>query len=101
MGGVSVKQMEYNTRPFFEQCVDRYLTPTKNIIDTLQPAQIPFLDESDVGNTASDSKEGLLAPVACKVLMKNYVWSSSCKFGFAPTYCCFSYQDYQVGYSLR
>ena len=29
VGGVSVKQMEYNMRPFFEQCVDSYLTLTK------------------------------------------------------------------------
>ena len=29
VGGVSVKQMEYNMRPFSEQCVDSYLTLTK------------------------------------------------------------------------
>ena len=29
VGGVSVKQMEYNMRPFFEQCVGSYLTLTK------------------------------------------------------------------------
>ena len=34
VGGVSVKQMEYNMRPFFEQCVDSYLALTKKTIDT-------------------------------------------------------------------
>ena len=29
VGGVSVKQMEYNMRPFFEQCVESYLTLIK------------------------------------------------------------------------
>ena len=28
VGGVSVKQMEYNMRPFFEQCVESYITLT-------------------------------------------------------------------------
>ena len=57
-------------RPFFEQSVDSYLTFAKKIIDTLKPAKTQFLDESKVENTASDRKEGLLAPIACKVLMK-------------------------------
>ena len=57
-------------RPFFEQCVDSYLTLTKKILDTPKPAKTPFLDESKVENTASDNKEGLLAPIACKVLME-------------------------------
>ena len=69
VGGVSVKQMEYNMRPFFEQCVDIYLTITKKDINTLKPAKTPFLDESKVENS-SDNKEGFLAPVACKVLME-------------------------------
>ena len=70
MGGVSVKQMEYNMRPFFEQCVDSYLTLTKKDFSTLKPARTPFLDESKVENSSSDNEEGLLAPIACKVLMK-------------------------------
>ena len=69
-GGASVKQMESNMPPFFEQCVDSYLTLTKKIIDIRKPAKTPFLDESKVENTASDSKEGLFAPIACKVVME-------------------------------
>ena len=49
--------------------VDSYLTPTKKTIDTLKPAKTPFLDESKVENS-SENEEGMLAPVACKVLMK-------------------------------
>ena len=60
MGGVSVKQMEYNMRPFFEQCVDSYLTLTKKDISTLKPAKTPFLDETKIENSPSESK-GLLA----------------------------------------
>jgi hypothetical protein len=60
VGGVSVKQMEYNMRPFFEQCVDSYLTLTKKDISTLKPAKTPFLDESKIENSPSESKEGLL-----------------------------------------
>ena len=48
VGCVSVKQMEYNMRPFFEQCVESYLTLIKHIIDTLKPAETPFPDESKV-----------------------------------------------------
>ena len=70
VGGVSVKQMEYNMRPFFEQCVESYLTLTKKTIDTLKPAKTPFLDETKLENTPEDSKDGLLQPIACKVLMK-------------------------------
>ena len=70
VGGVSVKQMEYNMRPLFEQCVDSYLTLTKKDTSTLKPAKTPFLDETTVENSPSESKEGLLAPIACKVLMK-------------------------------
>ena len=69
VGGVPAKQMEYNMRPFFEQCVDSYFTLTKKTIDTLKPATAPFLDESKVEDS-SENKEGLLAPMACKVLMK-------------------------------
>ena len=69
VGCVLVKQMEYNMRPFFERCVDSYSTLTKHIIDTLKPARTPFLDESRVDNS-SENKEGLLAPIACKVLME-------------------------------
>ena len=43
---------------------------TKKIIHTLKPAKTPFLNESKLGCTADDSKEGLLQPIACKVLMK-------------------------------
>ena len=68
-GGVSVKQMEYNMRPLFEQCVDSFLTLTKKNINTLKAAKAPFLDELKVVNS-SDNKEGLLATIACKVLMK-------------------------------
>ena len=57
-------------RPFFEQCVESYLTLTKRDISTLKPAKTPFLDESKIENSPSESKEGLLAPIACKVLMK-------------------------------
>ena len=57
-------------RPFFEQCVDSYLTLIKKGIRTLKPAKTPFLDESKVGKSSSDNKEGLLAPVACKVLLE-------------------------------
>ena len=70
MGGVSVKQMEYNMRPFFEQCVDSYLTLIKKGISTLKPAKAPFLDETKVEDSPIESKEGLLAPIACKVLME-------------------------------
>ena len=49
--------------------MDSYLTLTKKTIDTLKPAKTPFLDESKVENS-SENKEGLLAPIACKVLMK-------------------------------
>ena len=69
VGCVSVKQMEYKMRPFFEQCVDSYLTLIKKDISTLEPAKTPFLDEPKIENSPSESK-GLLAPVACKVLMK-------------------------------
>ena len=69
VGGVSVKQMEYNMRPFFEQCVDSYLALAKNTVDIIKPAKTPFLDESKVENS-SENKEGLLAPIACKVLME-------------------------------
>ena len=31
VGGVSVKQIEYNTRPFFEQCVESYVTLVKQL----------------------------------------------------------------------
>ena len=54
-------------RPFFEQCVDRYLSLTKKTTDTLKPAKTPFLDESKLENS-SENKEGLLAPIACNVL---------------------------------
>ena len=46
-----------------------YVTLTKKDISTLKPARTPFLDESKVENS-SDNKEGLLAPIACKVLME-------------------------------
>ena len=36
----------------------------------LKPAKAPFLGESNVENSSSDNKEGLLAPIACKVLME-------------------------------
>ena len=68
-GGCVGQTIEYNTLPFFEQCVDSYLTLTKKTIDTLKPAKTPFLDESKVENS-SENTEGLLAPIACKVLMR-------------------------------
>ena len=40
------------------------------IIDILKPADAPFFDESKLESTAGDSKEGLLQPIACKVLME-------------------------------
>ena len=75
VGGVSVKQMkmDYNMRPFFEQCVDSYLTLTKKTTDTLKPAKTPFLDESKVENS-NENKEGLWALIAGKV-HANFVWS--------------------------
>ena len=45
VGGVSVNEIEYNMRPFFEQCVDSYLELTKKFKDTLKPAKTPFLDD--------------------------------------------------------
>ena len=69
VGCVSVEQMEYNMRPFFEQCVDSYLALAKKTIATLKPAKTLFLDESKVENS-SENKKGLLAPVAYKVLME-------------------------------
>ena len=50
--------------------MDSYLTLTKKDISTLKPAKTPFLDETKIENSPSESKEGLLAPIACKVLMK-------------------------------
>ena len=62
-------------RPFFEQCVDSLLTIIKKTTDTLKPAKTPFLDESKVENSSED-EEGLLAPIACKVLRKILrIWS--------------------------
>lgn len=69
VGGVSVKQMGYNMRPFFEQCVGSYLALIKKIIDILKPAKTSFLDESKLESTADDGKEGLLQTIACKVLV--------------------------------
>ena len=69
VGGVSVKQMEYNTRPFFEQCMESYLPLLKNIIDTLKFAKTPFLDESKAESITNYSKEGLLAPIAFMKVM--------------------------------
>ena len=48
VGGVSVKQMEYNMRLFFEPCVGSYLALSKTTIYILKPAKTPFLDESKV-----------------------------------------------------
>ena len=67
---MSVKQMEYNMRPFFEQCVESFSTLTKKIAGTLKLAKTPFLGESQVESMTNDSKDGLLAPIACKVLME-------------------------------
>ena len=50
--------------------VESYLTLAQRIIDTFKLAKTPFLNESNVENTASDDKEGLLARIACKVLME-------------------------------
>ena len=86
VGCVSVKQMEYNMRPFFEQCEDSYLTFTKKIIDTLKPAKTPFLDDSEVENS-SENEEGPLAPIACKVLIK-IIYGAQLALRFTPTYCC-------------
>ena len=49
--------------------MDSYLTFIKKGIYTLKPAKTPFLDESKVENSSAN-EEGLLAPIACKVLMK-------------------------------
>ena len=54
-------------RPFFEQCVDSYLTLSNKTKSDLTPAKTPFLDESKLDPC---TKEGLLQPIACKVLMK-------------------------------
>ena len=44
VGGVSVKQMEYNMRPSFEQCVDSYLTLTKKTLVLLnQPRHLSWM----------------------------------------------------------
>ena len=59
-------------RPFFEQCVESYLALAKKTFDTRKPASTPFLDEPKVENITNDSKEGLLAPVACKVMKIMY-----------------------------
>ena len=40
VGGVSVKQMEYNMRPFFEQCVDSYLTLKRTLVLLSQPRHL-------------------------------------------------------------
>ena len=69
-GGVCRSNKWNNMRPVFEQCVDSCLTLTKKGISTLKPAKTPFLDETKIGSSPSESKEGLLAPIACKVLMK-------------------------------
>ena len=70
VGGVSVKQIEYNLRPFFAQSLESSLTLAEKIIDTLKPAKTPLWDDFKLESTAADSKEGLLQPIACKVLMK-------------------------------
>ena len=39
-------------------------------MNILELAKTPFLDESKLESTAGDSKEGLLQPIACKILME-------------------------------
>ena len=80
VGGVSVKQVEYNIRPFFEQCVDSYLTLIKKTFGILKPAKTPFLDESKV-EKSSENKEGLLAH-CMQGPHGNSVWSSTGKVRF-------------------
>eukprot|EP00972_Heterocapsa_arctica_P104721 15432971-Heterocapsa_arctica.AAC.1 len=60
--------MEYNMRPFMEQCVDSYLELTKKSKSDFRPAKTPFLDETKLED--DDSKPGALQYIACKVLMK-------------------------------
>ena len=54
-------------RPFFEQCVASYLSLSNKAESDLEQAKTPFLDESKLDEC---TKEGLLQPIACKVLMK-------------------------------
>ena len=42
VGGVAVKEIEYNMRPFFEQCVDSYLTLSNKSKSDLKPAKTPI-----------------------------------------------------------
>ena len=46
VGGETVKEIEYNMRPFFEQCVDSYLELSNKSRADPKPAKTPLLDES-------------------------------------------------------
>eukprot|EP00972_Heterocapsa_arctica_P112535 16432357-Heterocapsa_arctica.AAC.1 len=60
--------MEYNMRPFMEQCVESYLVLAKKEKSDLRPASTPFLDEAKLQE--DDYKPGILQYIGCKVLMK-------------------------------
>eukprot|EP00972_Heterocapsa_arctica_P015628 2300541-Heterocapsa_arctica.AAC.1 len=68
VNGKPVREMEYNTRPFMEQCVDSYLELINKSKSDLRPAETPFLDETKLED--DDAKPGALQDIACKVLMK-------------------------------
>ena len=68
VGGASVQEIEYNMRPFLEQCVESYLSLTNKTSADLKPAKTPFLDESKLEDNAK--QQGTLQPIACKILMK-------------------------------
>ncbi len=57
--------MEYNMRPFMEQCVESYLLLTNTKKSDLRAASTPFLDEAKPDE--DDSKPGTLQDFACKV----------------------------------
>eukprot|EP00972_Heterocapsa_arctica_P012949 1902647-Heterocapsa_arctica.AAC.2 len=60
--------MEYNMRPFMEQCVESYIVLAKKEKSDLRPALTPFLDEAKLEE--DDYMPGILQDIACNVLMK-------------------------------
>ena len=93
VGGVSVKQVEYNMRPFFEQCVESYLSLTNKGKSELKPAKTPFLDEAKL-EPSETTKDGSLQPIACKVLMEILYGARLARFDLLrKTNRCFSHQS--------
>ena len=74
---------------------------TKKTIGILKPAKTPFLDESKVESITNDSKEDLLAPIACKVLMKILYGARLARFDLLRLVALRSFQDSRMGHSLR